>query len=277
MIYRIMNISIIIPIHNESANIHVLLEKITGLKLPPQYKKEILIIDDGSKDDSLHKILPFINNGVRVIQLTRNFGQTAALMAGFDQATGDIIVTLDGDLQNDPQDIPLLLQEIENGADVVSGWRKDRKDPVLRTVLSNIANKLISRLTGVYLHDYGCSLKAYKRECLSGFTLYGEMHRFVPVYAALEGANIKEIPVKHHARKHGSSNYGYERIFKVIFDAMTLILLTKFSTKPAYFFGSTGMWLLFCAFMAYGETLWERAVKGTFVHNNPFFLDRHTF
>lgn len=269
---RMVIVNIIIPIYNEAFALPELIKSLQHLSLSKDYKQQIIFVDDGSTDKTYELLAPHISEKLQLIQLKRNFGQTAAFAAGFDHAQGEIIVTLDGDLQNDPQDITLLLQALESGADVASGWRKHRKDPLLRMILSRIANFIISKLTGIYLHDYGCSLKAYRAEYLKGFTLYGEMHRFIPIYAALEGAQIKEVIVQHYPRKQGKSKYGYDRIFKVFFDLLTIILLSKYSTKPAYFFGSIGVGLFGLASCAYIETVFERFYLGTYVHNNPFFL-----
>src|SRR5262249_16819970 len=180
---------------------------------------------------------------IKVIEFRRNAGQTAALMAGIDHASGNIIVTLDADLQNDPKDIPLLLSKLEEGAAVVSGWRKDRQDArIRRTLVSRIANQLISRISGVRLHDYGCTLKAYRKEVLSGMRLYGEMHRFVPIYASWMGAKVVELPVRHHARRFGKSKYGLNRTFKVLLDLMVVKFFHRFLVKQFYLFGGLLLW-----------------------------------
>jgi glycosyltransferase involved in cell wall biosynthesis len=182
---------------------------------------------------------------VRVISFRRNFGQTPAIVAGLDYAKGETIVLMDADLQNDPADIPSLLAKLDEGYDLVSGWRKSRRDTFLtRTLPSNLANWLISRVTGVRLHDYGCTLKAYRRDVLEGFRLYGEMHRFIPVFASSVGARITEVPVDHHPRRYGKTSYGLERTVKVILDLFTVKFLVSFSSKPIYLFGGTGMLLM---------------------------------
>jgi len=202
-------------------------------------------VDDGSRDNSfeiLKQIAGKDKKHVRVVQFRRNFGQTAAISAGIDYASGEIIVLLDADMQNDPADIPMLLTKLDEGYDLVSGWRKDRKDNTLtRTIPSNAANWLISQVTGVHLHDYGCTLKAYRKEALAGFRLYGEMHRFIPVFAHSIGAKITELPVHHHARKFGKANYGLERTFKIVLDLFTVKFLLTYSNKPIYLFGGTGV------------------------------------
>lgn len=204
---------------------------------------EFIFVDDGSTDgtfDALSRIAA-LDPRVRIIQLRRNFGQTAALSAGIDFARGEILVPMDGDLQNDPKDIPRLLAELDRGYDVVSGWRRKRRDPFHRRLPSQIANWLISLISGVHLHDYGCSLKAYRHSVLEDVRLYGEMHRFVPIYASWQGARVTEIVVDHHPRTHGRSNYGIERTFKVVLDMIVVKFLSSYATKPIYVFGGFGL------------------------------------
>ena len=235
-----MKLSIIIPIFNEEDNIEPLYEKLKNVLEKLNYNFEVLFINDGSIDKSAEKIRVIIERDKRVklVNFRRNFGQTAAMMAGIDFSAGDVIIPMDGDLQNDPEDIPKLLERLGEGYDVCSGWRKDRKDNFLiRTVPSRIANFLISKVSGVHLHDYGCSLKAYKKEVIKDVRLYGEMHRFIPVYAHLHGAKVTEVPVKHHPRIHGKSKYGLIRTFKVILDLMLIKFLSNYSYAPIYFFG----------------------------------------
>ena len=207
------------------------------------WESEIIYINDGSADQTLDvlKKIAEQDSRVTVLDLRRNYGQTAAMSSGFDRAVGKIIVAMDGDLQNDPSDIPMLLDELEKGFDVVSGWRKERKDnSLMRTFPSRIANWLIGRVTGVKLHDYGCSLKAYRSEILRDVKLYGEMHRFIPALAAWVGARVTELPVQHHARQHGKAKYGISRTFRVILDLITVKFLLSFSTSPLRMFGSAG-------------------------------------
>jgi glycosyltransferase involved in cell wall biosynthesis len=215
---------------------------------PIKQKWEVIFVDDGSTDESLDVLQSFVKKDpwhVRAVVFRRNFGQTAAIAAGIDHAHGETIVLLDADLQNDPADIPRLLAKLDEGYDLVSGWRKDRKDSQLtRTLPSNIANWLISRVTGVHLHDYGCTLKAYRRTVLGGFRLYGEMHRFIPVFAHSVGARITEITVSHHPRKFGKANYGLERTAKVILDLFTVKFLLDYSHKPIRLFGGAGALLM---------------------------------
>lgn len=243
-----MHLSIVIPVYNEQENLPLLFDALHQALDPLPHPWEVIFVDDGSQDGSLNILRQLVERDpshVRVIAFRRNFGQTAAIAAGIDHARGDVIVLLDADLQNDPADIPLLLAKLEEGYDVVSGWRKDRKDNTLtRTIPSRLANTLISWVTGVHLHDYGCTLKAYRREVLSGFRLYGEMHRFIPVYAHAVGARITEMVVRHHPRRFGKAKYGLERTIKVILDLFTVKFLLSYSNKPIYLFGGTGILLM---------------------------------
>lgn len=243
-----MHLSIIVPVYNEEETIPLLYQAVIEAMQPVTKTWELILVDDGSQDQSFQKLLDLSKQDpvhVRVVGLRRNFGQTAAIAAGIDHATGEIIVLMDADLQNDPRDIPMLLEKIEEGYDVVSGWRQKRKDTFLtRTLPSQFANKLISSVTGVHLHDYGCTLKAYRREVITGFKLYGEMHRFIPVYANTVGAKIIEVPVRHHPRKFGKAKYGLERTFKVILDLFTVKFLNSYANKPIYLFGGTGIFII---------------------------------
>ena len=255
------SLSVIIPVFNEEDNLEALFGKIEAALNKLGYPWELLLIDDGSTDSSYPKLekLARANPQVRVLRFVRNFGQTAALAAGIDHAQGDIIVPMDADLQNDPADIERLIAKLDEGYDVVSGWRKERKDDLLtRLIPSWIANKLISVISGVQLHDYGCSLKAYRREVLKHVRLYGEMHRFVPIYASWEGAKVAEIPVTHHARRFGRSKYGISRTLKVVLDLMTVKFMSSYFTKPIYVFGSAGLFFLAISFAAF---LWMVVLK----------------
>lgn len=240
-----MELSIVVPVYNEEKNLPLLYEAI--LDAMKGYKKcwEIVFVDDGSSDASLQVLETLAEKNpqhVKVVALRRNFGQTAAIAAGIDHSPGSIIVMLDADMQNDPADIPMMLSKLDEGYDLVSGWRKDRKDTFInRTLPSKLANGLISRVTGVHLHDYGCTLKAYRREVITGFRLYGEMHRFIPVYANRFGARIIEVPVHHHPRKFGKTKYGLERTVKVLLDLFTVKFLISYSSKPIYLFGGAGI------------------------------------
>ena len=246
-------VSVIVPLFNEEKNLRLLFEKIHFTLSKQVWDFEVIFINDGSTDDSasvldsLEKDYPDI---VRSIHLLRNYGQTAAMSAGIDESKYDIIVPIDADLQNDPNDIPALVEKLQEGYDVVSGWRKDRKDsPIKRNLLSNIANYLIRKISKVEIHDLGCSLKAYRKEFIADIHLYGEMHRFIPIYAKWNGATrITEMPVKHKPREHGESKYGLNRILKVILDLTVVIFLHKYGQKPIYIFGTFGFINLFCSF-----------------------------
>jgi len=247
-----LEISVFLPVFNEEDNIEGLNIRLTDAleKLGRSY--EVIYVDDGSTDRSLIKLreAAMRDPRVRVISLRRNFGQTAAMSAGIDHARGEILIPMDADLQNDPADIERLLEKLDEGYDVVSGWRRDRKDQWLtRQIPSRFANRLISKLSGVELHDFGCSLKAYRREALTGVRLYGEMHRFIPIYASWSGARVTEIPVEHHARTMGQSKYGLSRTIKVVFDLMTIKFMASYQTKPLYVFGWVGLLTLTVSFL----------------------------
>ena len=243
-----MNLSLIVPVYNEEENLPLLYAAIDQALAPLNETWEVIFVDDGSRDGSFDVLRSLVEKDpehARVLSFRRNFGQTAALSAGIDHACGDIIVLLDADMQNDPADIPMLLAKLDEGYDLVSGWRKHRKDNRLtRTIPSNLANGLISWTTGVHLHDYGCTLKVYRRDVLEGFRLYGEMHRFIPVFAHAVGARITELPVHHHARKFGKAKYGLERTIKVLLDLFTVKFLLSYSNKPIYLFGGAGAVLM---------------------------------
>jgi len=236
-------LSIFLPVFNEEENLRQIHAKISNALEKLQKSAEIIFIDDGSSDESLEilRIIYDEDSRVRIISLRRNYGQTAAMSAGIDGATGEVLIPMDADLQNDPSDIGRLLEKLDEGYDVVSGWRKDRKDKFLtRRIPSVFANKIISWIGGVPLHDYGCSLKAYRRGILQDVRLYGEMHRFIPIYASWAGGKVTEIPVKHHPRMNGDSKYGLSRTIKVIFDLITIKFLAAYQTKPLYVFGTFG-------------------------------------
>src|SRR5690349_6277830 len=241
-------LSLIVPVYNEEENLPLLMDAICTALEPLKKDWEVIFVDDGSRDHSLDVLENLVKKDpghVRVVVFRRNFGQTAAIEAGIDHAQGETIVLLDADLQNDPADIPMLLTKLDEGYDLVSGWRKDRQDNKLtRTLPSNMANALISWVTGVHLHDYGCTLKAYRREALEGFRLYGEMHRFIPVFAHSVGAKIAEVPVHHHARNFGKAKYGLERTIKVVLDLFTVKFLLDYSHQPMHLFGGTGITLI---------------------------------
>ena len=239
-----IDVSVVVPVYNEVESLPHLIEAIASAIQPSGLSYQIICVDDGSKDGSadLLKQLAGSRDDLCAVLLRRNYGQTAAMSAGFDRATGRAIVTLDGDLQNDPADIPVLLEKLNEGYDLVSGWRKNRQDNTIsRLIPSKIANWLIGRVTGVTLHDYGCSLKAYKSELVADLNLYGELHRFLPALAFIEGARIAEIPVRHHARRFGQSKYGIWRTFRVLMDLLTISFMKKFLTRPMHVFGLLGL------------------------------------
>lgn len=269
------NLSLIVPVYNEEKNLPLLIEAIQKTLDPLPYTWEVVLVDDGSQDGSLQVLTQLAEeapNRLHVVSFRRNFGQTAAIAAGLDYAKGEIIVLLDADMQNDPADIPMLLEKLDEGYDLVSGWRRRRQDAYLtRTLPSNLANMLISWFTGVPLHDYGCTLKAYRREVLEGFRLYGEMHRFIPVFANSVGAKITEIQVNHHPRKFGKSKVGLERTVKVILDLFTVKFLVSYSSKPIYLFGGAGLALIFGsgAMLLYLGV--RRVLTSISVLGSPFF------
>lgn len=258
---RIKKVSIIIPVYNEETSIKVLLDELDYFLKEFSYLYEVIFVDDGSKDYSytLLKDAAIKNPNYKVIRLRRNYGQSAAMLAAIDYATGDVVVPLDADLQNDPNDIPKLLNLIEEGYDLVSGWRKNRQDRALdRKLPSMIANKLISYVSGIKLHDYGCSLKAYRKDILDGVRLYGELHRFLPICASWNGAKVVELEVNHRPRMFGKSKYGISRTYKVVLDLIVLKFLSDFSTKPIYFFGGFSM---FCFAFSVLLAAWSLYLK----------------
>jgi len=264
-------ISLTVPVYNEREALGPLFERVKPVMEGCGQPWEIIFVNDGSIDGSADLLdsLAEKNPEVKVVHFRRNFGQTAAMMAGFDFASGDVIIPMDGDGQNDPQDIPRMLEKLAEGYDVCSGWRKDRQDNAIRRNLPSIfANKLISAVSGVRLHDFGCSLKAYRAEVIKGVRLYGEMHRFLPIYAKWHGARITELPVSHYARTSGSSKYGLERVLKVVMDLVTVKFLDKYMMKPMYLFGLWG--LIF--FLATGVfTIWTfyMRTQGYFFTQTP--------
>ena len=269
-----MDLSIVVPVYNEEENIPLLHQAITNAVGPLDLAWEVILVDDGSKDGSLAALEQLADADplhVRVVQLRRNFGQTAAIAAGIDYSCGEVVVLLDADLQNDPEDIPLMLEQINAGYDVVSGWRVSRQDTLSRRLPSRMANGLISAVTGVHLHDYGCTLKAYRREVITGFKLYGEMHRFIPVYASSVGARILEMPVRHHARRFGKAKYGLERTAKVMLDLVTVKFLSSYANKPIYLFGGTGFVLIAIAVVLLFYLFVRKIFFGVSVLGSPLF------
>ncbi len=269
------DLSIVVPIYNEAENIERLYNVLHDVLSRMDYTYEIILIDDGSGDDSYKKLEILHNevNDLKVIKLRKNFGQTPAMVAGIDISQGEIIITLDADLQNDPHDIPKLLDNIKDGYDIVSGWRKNRKDKMLlRKIPSKIANRLISKITGVHLHDYGCTLKAYRACILKQVKLYGELHRFIPAVASLVGVRIKEVPVNHHPREFGESKYGISRTFRVILDLILVNYLLRYMHKPIHFFGKLGIIAFIISFISALVTLWMKFYDDFDITGNPFFM-----
>jgi glycosyltransferase involved in cell wall biosynthesis len=254
-------LSIVIPLFNEEENVRPLLDELFAQLLKLGRTHEVICVDDGSRDGTFAALQAAASErpALRVIRFRLNFGQTAAMSAGIEAARGDVIVPMDGDLQNDPADIGKMLAQLDAGCDVVSGWRKQRRDHEFgRKLPSRIANWLISAISGVRLHDYGCSLKAYRRDVLHDVKLYGEMHRFIPVYASWQGARVTELVVNHRLRHAGESKYGLSRTFKVVLDLMVVKFLASYATKPIYVFGGFGLFSLACAVAAF---LWALYYK----------------
>ena len=267
-------ISIIIPVFNESESIGYLLDEVLNVMCSNKLNFEIVVVNDGSQDSTSNVLdeLTIKIKELSVISLRTNYGQTAAMAAGFDNSNGEVVITLDGDLQNDPNDIPKLISHINEGYDLICGWRYDRKDKLInRRIPSKIANKLIANVTGLKLHDYGCSLKAFKKEILDDIKLYGELHRFLPVLANIEGAKIKEIKVNHRSRKYGSSKYGIDRTFRVLMDLLTVWFMTKFLTRPMYGFGFFG---IISILLSLGMTSYLFIIKllGNDIGNRPMLM-----
>ncbi len=283
-----IDISVVVPIFNEEDSIELLVSRLEESLLATGRTYEVVLVDDGSKDNSWDKMVALSakHPGLHLIRFRRNFGQTAAMSAGFNEARGQVIITMDADLQNDPADIPLLLAEVDKGFDVVSGWRRDRKDTFInRRLPSIIANSLISRITGVHLHDYGCTLKAYRKEIVQNIQLYGELHRFIPALASWVGGQISEVVVSHHPRRFGKSKYGIGRTVKVILDLVTVKFLLRYSTRPIHIFGKWGLnfgmlGILMLVFMAaanlshalFGTEFCAELIKRPFWVITPFML-----
>jgi glycosyltransferase involved in cell wall biosynthesis len=278
MVQAVPAVSIVIPCYEEEQTIprlvpalDAVVAKLEGLGKPT----EVIIVDDGSKDQSFARLkeAAAARPWLRLMRFRRNFGQTAAMSAGFTHARGAVIVPMDADLQNDPDDIPLLLDKLDEGYDVVSGWRKNRQDKaVSRKLPSRIANWIIGRVGGLPLHDYGCTLKAYRREVLEPVRLYGEMHRFIPIYAKWAGARVTEMVVRHHARKEGKSKYGIGRTIKVVLDLITVKFLGDYSTKPLYLFGKLGFLSIFLGSCSGVAVLIRKFFYGAYAHRDPLLL-----
>jgi len=271
-----VDLSIVVPVYNEEESLPHLHQAFIQALESLEHSWEVIYVNDGSSDGSLQVLETLAAQDpkhIRIVALRRNFGQTAAIAAGIDYSTGEIIVLIDADLQNDPSDIPMMMEKIDQGYDVVSGWRINRQDTfITRKLPSQIANGLISRVTGVHLHDYGCTLKAYRREVLTGFRLYGEMHRFIPAYASSVGARMIEVPVRHHARKFGRTKYGLTRTLKVILDLFTVKFLMSYANKPIYLFGGTGLVIILTSAIVLLALLIRRIFWGIEVLTSPFFI-----
>jgi glycosyltransferase involved in cell wall biosynthesis len=267
-------LSVVIPVFNEAAAVDGVFDELTAVLNDLGKTYEIIFVDDGSTDGTSDRLEKIAGQSVNMeaVHLRRNFGQTAALMAGFDVSTGAIIITLDGDGQNDPADIPGLLAKLDQGFDVVSGWRKKRRDGFLRSFLSRVANRLISRISGVQLRDYGCTLKAYRRSVLEDVRLYGEMHRFIPIYTSWQGARVTEIPVNHRRREAGQSKYGLGRTWKVVLDLMLVMFLERAATQPMHLFGGVGLLALLAATLIATYTVWIKIANGVSFVSTPLPL-----
>jgi glycosyltransferase involved in cell wall biosynthesis len=270
-----IDISIVIPVYNEEDNLKELYEKLSNVLRVITESYEIIFVDDGSTDNSFN-ILKGINREdkkVKVIKFRRNFGQSAALAAGFDYSKGNVIITIDGDLQNDPEDIPQLLKKISEGYDIVSGWRADRRDPFFSKKLpSKLSNWLASKLTGVKLHDFGCTLKAFRREVVENINLYGEMHRYIPALASWMGVSIAEVKVQHHPRQHGKSKYGITRLIRGMLDLITVKFLLSYSTRPLQLFGIPGIISFVAGFVIGAYLTAERLFFGMSLADRPLLL-----
>jgi glycosyltransferase involved in cell wall biosynthesis len=268
-------VSVVVLVYNEVDSVEPLHRELIGVLEGLGTSFEVVYVDDGSRDGSTEKLgqLASRDGRVRMVSFRRNFGQTAAVQAGIDHARGAVLVFLDGDMQNDPHDIPHLLGKVDEGYDVVSGWRRNRHDSASRVVPSTIANWIIARVTGVPLSDFGCTLKAYRREVIQDVRLYGEMHRFIPVYAAMVGARITELPVNHRPRTYGTSKYSLSRTSRVMLDLITVKLLGSYSTKPMYFFGFAAFGLWAVAGILAAIVLFQKVLPPyVYAHDNPLLL-----
>jgi len=275
---KTIKVSIVVPLYNEKENVSALVEAITEAMEPVDYRWELILVDDGSTDGTV-QILEELQKGhpyMKVIEFRRNFGQTAAMAAGFNYAVGEVVVPMDGDLQNDPADIPRLVAKLEEGYDVVSGWRKKRKDKLFtRRIPSQIANKLIGWITQVKLHDYGCTMKAYRREVVNHLNLYGDMHRFLPALAHWSGAKVTEMEVNHRHRQRGQTKYGLGRTLRVVLDLVTVKFLGTFSNRPLHFFGGVGLWALFLSFLSGLVVVYMKFTSRSFqtpMNRNPLLI-----
>ena len=268
-------LSVVVPLFNEQDSVRPLVQQLLAAVRPLGLHFELVLVDDGSQDRTA-AVLSELSHSVPelvAVLLRRNYGQTAAMAAGFDASRGDVIVTLDGDLQNDPADIPLLLAQINQGFDLVSGWRHQRQDAALSRLLpSKLANLLIANVTGVRLHDYGCSLKAYRREVVEDLNLYGELHRFLPALAFIEGARISEVKVNHHPRRYGSSKYGIDRTFRVLMDLLTVWFMKRFLTRPMHVFGFWGLVSMAVGLVISAYLLGEKILANADIGSRPLLM-----
>lgn len=268
-------LSVVVPLYNEEGSLSKLIDQLLNVLRPLGKCFELILVDDGSRDGTPALLRDLVNHVPELVAvlLRRNYGQTAAMAAGFDASTAPVIVTLDGDLQNDPADIPLLLERLDQGYDLVSGWRHQRQDAALSRLLpSLLANRLIARVTGVKLHDYGCSLKAYRRELVADMNLYGELHRFLPALAFIEGARIGEVRVSHHPRRFGQSKYGIDRTFRVLMDLLTVWFMKRFLTRPMHVFGFVGLFTLGIGFLIALGLVVQKLMLGTDIGSRPLLL-----
>ncbi len=270
-----VTLSVVVPVYNEIENLEAMLEELHGVLSAGSRTFEVVVVDDGSRDGTAELLAKATKDRpwLRAIFFRRNFGQTAAFDAGFRAASGDIVATIDGDLQNDPRDIPAMIDKLEEGYDMVAGWRRKRSDAMLlRKVPSRIANWMIRKVTGTRIHDLGCSLRIYRRDVTQELRLYGEMHRFISVLADTMGARIAEVEVNHRPRRAGSSKYGLKRTVKVILDLVTVLFMRRYQTKPIYVFGGLGVGMMLLSAGLAGFVLWEKLHEGVWVHRNPLFI-----
>jgi glycosyltransferase involved in cell wall biosynthesis len=271
-----MDFSIVVPFHNEEETLPLLYRRLTMVMEEVDGECELIFVDDGSTDQThlLLKNISALDPRVIGLRLRRNFGQTAALAAGFDQATGEVIIAMDGDLQHEPEDIPRFIEKIEEGYDVVSGWRQHRRDGMLRTIPSKIANILMARASGVSIHDFGTTFKAYRRDVLRRIPIYGQMHRFIPAMASMEGALITEVRIEDKPRTNGKSHYGLSRTFRVIFDILTIRFIIHYFSRPLHFFGKIGAIMISIAFLLASWLLFKKLYwrENIFIQNGPMLL-----
>ncbi|MDQ3010232.1 MAG: glycosyltransferase family 2 protein [Acidobacteriota bacterium] len=271
-----MQFSIVVPFHNEEENLPELYRRLTQVMESLDEDYELVLVDDGSTDKTNHILRDICALDPRVIgiRLRRNFGQTAALAAGFDTAMGDTVIAMDGDLQHQPEDIPRFVKKLAEGYDIVSGWRQNRQDGFIRTFPSKVANKLMAKASGVAIHDFGTTFKAYRREVLERIPLYGQMHRFIPAMASIEGAQIAEVPIEDKPRLNGKSHYGITRTFRVMFDILTIRFIVRYLARPLHFFGSIGMGMIFIAGVLASWLLLKKLLFGghIFIENGPMLL-----